>query len=153
MDTHKAKTKLAKLCSMKEICENEALEKLLKWEIEFDDAQDIISWLVAEKFIDNNRYSRFYVHDKYRFNKWGRIKIRYALKLKNISNSDIDNAMKGIDKSEYFDILLQIVKAKILSTKENDAYKLKAKVYANAQSKGYESDLIFEAYECAISIE
>jgi regulatory protein len=147
MDTNKAKSRLAKLCSTKEVCEHDALEKLLKWEITYPNAMSIIDWLIDEKFINNNRYAHCFVKDKYRFNKWGRIKIRYALRLKKVSSADIDDAMIEINEKEYHEILLQVVKAKILSSKENDAYKLKAKVFANAQSKGYESELIFNAID------
>lgn len=147
METNKAKSRLAKLCSMKEVCEHDALEKLHKWEIFFDQAEEIVAWLIKEKFISNNRFARFYARDKYRFNKWGRIKIRYALKMKEISHNDIEDAMTEINEKEYRDILKHVVKAKLKSTKEEDPYKLKIKVHNHAQSKGYESNLIFMAIE------
>lgn len=147
MDTNKAKSRLAKQCSTKEICEHDAIEKLHKWEIFYDDADEIVTWLIKEKFIDNNRFARFYTRDKYRFNKWGRIKIRYALKTKEISSNDIEDAMSEINEKEYRDILSHVVKAKLKSTKEEDPYKLKSKIHNHAQSKGYESKLIFIAIE------
>jgi len=51
MDKNKAKSKLAKLCSIKEICRHDAMDKLHKWEI-FNDAEEIIDWLEDEKFIE-----------------------------------------------------------------------------------------------------
>lgn len=147
MDINKAKSRLAKLCSMKEVCEHDALEKLHKWEIFYEDAEKITNWLIKEKFIDNNRFARFYTRDKYRFNKWGRIKIKYALKQKDISHKDIEDAMTEINNKEYNDILYHIIETKLKTTKEDDSYKLKAKVHNHAQSKGYESHLIFNAID------
>jgi len=144
MDIKTAKSRLAKQCSTKEVCSKDALDKLIKWELSLTNAYEIVDWLIAEKFIDDSRYACFYVRDKYRFNKWGRIKIKYALKVKNIPSHDINIALKEIDDNEYKENLFYIIKNKLKSTKENDPYKLKSKIFNNATSKGFEPNLILE---------
>lgn len=147
MDVKTAKSKIAKQCSTKEVCSKDALDKLIKWEIAFVDAYRIIDWLIDEKFIDDSRYARFFVRDKYRFNKWGRIKIKYALKMKNICSDDIETAMKEIDSDEYKNNLISIVKNKLKSTNEDNYHKLKSKVFNNATSKGFEPQLIMKTLD------
>lgn len=149
MDNNKAKSKLAKLCSTKEICRYDALEKLYKWEI-FNEAEDIVDWLEDEKFIDDSRYARFFVRDKYRFNKWGRIKIAYHLRHKKISEASISEAMKEIDDKEYTDILHSLLSQKHRSVKDDDPIQIKSKLYRYAQGRGFESDLIFQQIETVI---
>lgn len=147
MDINKAKNSLAKLCSLKELCSKDAKDKLIKWGISIQDSNKIIKSLIDDKFIDDSRYATFYTRDKYRFNKWGRNKIKYALKLKNISSSDISDAMNHIDEKEYYKILTSVVKQKLNSTKEEDLYKLKSKILNYTLSKGYESSLTIEILE------
>lgn len=147
MDSHKAKIKLAKLCSTKEVCRFDALEKLHKWEIGRYDAEDIADWLEDEKFIDDARYARFYVRDKYRFNKWGRIKISFQLRHKKINEKHICEAMDEINETEYHEILESILSQKLRSVKDDDKIQLKAKLYRYAQGRGFESDLIFKYIE------
>lgn len=142
MDTNKAKSKLAKLCSTKEICRFDAIEKLHKWEI-FNEAEDIVDWLEDEKFIDDSRFARFYVRDKYRFNKWGRIKISYHLKHKRIPENIIQEAFQEINQEEYIQNLHSVLSQKNKSLKDEDPLQKKAKLYRYAQGKGFESDLIF----------
>ena len=60
-----------------------------------DDAIDkIIDRLKAEKYIDEARYCRSFINDKLRFNKWGRKKIEFALKQKQIPLELISDAFK-----------------------------------------------------------
>lgn len=146
MDKKRAKSKLAKLCSIKEICKHEAMEKLQKWDIYYE-SEEIIDWLVDENFINNSRFAKFYVRDKYRFNKWGRIKISYHLKHKKISEKDISEALKEINEDEYNDILSSLIAQKNKTLKDEDPYQKKSKLYRYAQSRGFESDLIFKQIE------
>jgi len=139
-----ALSKVQYICSRQEKCCSDIRKKLEGWQISYDDQDTIIQSLIDDKFIDEKRYSGFYVRDKYRFNKWGRIKIKYALKVKKIPSHDINTALKEIDDNEYKENLISIVKNKLKSTKEDDPYKLKSKVFNNATSKGFESNLILE---------
>lgn len=149
MDKNKAKAKLARLCSVKEICRYDVIEKLHKWEI-YDEAEEIADWLEDEKFIDDNRFARFYVRDKYRFNKWGRIKISYHLKHKHIASGIIQEAFEEIDEEEYKDILATLISQKYNSLKDEDLIQKKAKLVRYAQGKGFEADLIFRNIESII---
>ena len=143
MDSNKAKNKIAKLCSTKEVCRFEAQEKLQKWGLFYNDTEDILNWLEENKFIDDSRYAEFFVRDKYRFNKWGRIKIAYHLRHKQIKEAYIQEAFNEINEEEYRDILMHILKQKSSSLKDDDFMSRKSKLFRHAQSKGYESDLIF----------
>lgn len=63
-----------------------------------DASERIIARLLKERFIDESRYTRFFVNDKLRFNKWGRVKIGYELYKKNIPSPIREESLAAIDE-------------------------------------------------------
>lgn len=147
MDYKTAVNKAASLCSRQEYCRSDIEKKLKKWEVAVDEHEQIINKLEEEKFIDESRFSAFYVRDKYRFNRWGRKKIWWQLKQKGISNETINQALEQIDPDEYKHNLEDIIKEKFRQVKNREPFKQKAAVISNAVSKGYEYDEILPLVE------
>ncbi|RXQ89030.1 RecX family transcriptional regulator [Ancylomarina salipaludis] len=142
-----ALSKMQFICSRQEKCCSDIRKKLENWNLSYDDQDKIIQSLIDDKFIDEKRYTGFYVRDKYKFNKWGRIKISHHLKQKQIPEYLIMEAFDSISKEIYEDNLEEMLRAKMKSTREEDPYKLKAKLYRFAQSRGFESNLILRNIE------
>lgn len=135
----------AALCSTAEHCTADIREKLARWGVTGNDARAIVDRLVQERFIDEQRYAVAFVKDKFRFSGWGRIKIRYALQQKHIDSGDIDNALAAIDEELYTDRLLELLKAKSRTIRDDDPEARRAKLFRFAASRGFESNLIFNA--------
>ena len=142
-----ALSKMQFICSRQERCCSDIRKKLDNWNLSFDDKDKIIQSLIDDKFLDEKRYTGFYVRDKYKFNKWGRIKISYHLKQKQIPEYIIMDAFDTISDELYEENLVEILSSKLRSTREEDPYKLKAKLYSFAQSRGFESNLILRNIE------
>ncbi len=105
--------------------------------------EEIIQRLKKENFINEQRFAQAFVHDKFLFNKWGKIKIRNALAAKNIPDSIITEALQTIDEQEYLKTLEKLAKQKLKSLqKETDKQKLKSKILRYLSSKGYEFEKI-----------
>jgi regulatory protein len=134
--------KAASYCSISEHCVSEVEEKLNAWSIECDDKAKIIDRLIAEDFINEKRFCVFFVKDKFRFNKWGKIKISYALKQKGVSNDLISIALGTIDEGEYEEMLAAILKTKLVGLKYEYEYEKQGKLFCFAQSRGFESNVI-----------
>jgi len=134
--------KAASYCSISEHCVSEVEEKLNAWCIECDDKAKIIDRLIAEDFINEKRFCIFFVKDKFRFNKWGKIKISYALKQKGLSNDLISMALGTIDEGEYEEMLAAILKTKLFGLKYEYEYEKQGKLFRFAQSRGFESNVI-----------
>ncbi len=143
----KALEKARLICSQKEQCFYDIQKKLERWGISSETAGKIISRLEKEKFIDHSRYCAFFVADKLRINKWGKKKIEYALRQKNISPVQIESALKNIDRDEYQDILRNELRKKRKGLKAKNQFDLKGKLFRFAQSKGFETDLIYRMIE------
>ena len=70
-----ALNRVASYCSTAEHCRAEINEKLQRWGIAYDTIARILDRLESEKFIDDERFCRAFVNDKFRFAKWGKMKI------------------------------------------------------------------------------
>lgn len=129
----------ARYCSTAERCFFDVRIKLKRWNVsqQFEDA--IFENLQKEQFVDEQRYSNAFVKDKFRLGGWGRIKIQYHLRQKNISNSIIKQSMDSfIDETEYLERLNTLIEKKNLTVKANDQYAKKVKLIQFAQSRGFE---------------
>ena len=148
MDDRKALSRAAAYCSRQERCVYDVERKLEAWDVDREKFGAIIERLIKGKFIDESRYSVFFVRDKFRFNGWGRIKIRWALKQKGIAEKVINNALTEIDDAVYREKLTEILKGKYKQIRnKKDEYQAKAALVRFAQSKGYEQDLIFSVLD------
>ena len=131
------------LCSREEKCRSDIERKLAQWNVKEPDRDNIIEQLIEDKFIDEQRYANAFVRGKMRQNKWGKIKISYHLKMKNIPAEKIEQALITIDEEEYHKLIRDELMKKKHSIRESEPYKLKAKLVRYGLSKGYEQEIIF----------
>ena len=125
-------------CATAERCKSDVREKLKKWETDAEAIERIIERLEKENYLSEERFCRAFVLDKFRFAKWGKLKIRQALSLKKISSSEIYNALDAIDEKEYMETLTSLIAAKKRSTKAKSDYELNGKLIRFALSRGFE---------------
>ena len=130
--------KLAAKCSVSEQCMSDIEAKLSRYDLTEEERTRILRHLVEEKYIDDRRYAEAFVRDKYRFNKWGRIKIAQGLRMKDIDSETISTAMEAIDEAEYMDILRDLIKAKRKSTRGKNDYEINGKLVRFATGRGFE---------------
>jgi regulatory protein len=133
-----ALTRITSLCSASEYCIHDINEKLYRWGISNTDSERIIDYLLDEKYIDEARYAQAYTNDKLRFSHWGRIKIKSMLRMKHISDRDINNALDNISEEEYESILRDIIKGKAKSEGDAEDYASRAKIIRFALQRGFE---------------
>lgn len=134
--------KLAARCSTSEQCLSDIEAKLSRYDLTEEERTHILRHLIEERYIDNRRYAEAFVRDKYRFNKWGRIKIAQGLRMKGIDNDMIEAAMETINEKEYIDILRDLIKTKRKSTRGVSEYEINGKLIRFATGRGFEFDTI-----------
>ncbi|TLX72378.1 RecX family transcriptional regulator [Labilibacter sediminis] len=144
MTFEEALVKTSNICARQEKCIFDIEKKLNDWQVEPGIRQKVIDQLIKEKFIDETRYVNFYVKDKFKFNLWGKIKIKWQLKAKSIYGSIVDDALNEIDETEYKEALAQLLKQKRRNIKETDKYKVKSSLIRFGSSRGFEPDLIYQ---------
>jgi len=127
-------------CSLAEHCISEVVEKLKRFELTSEDQAKLLRRLQDEGYLNESRYVKAYVKDKFRFSKWGRIKIRYALRQKGISATLADEGLSEIQEEDYREMLTELLRQKKRSVKANSPYELRGKLLRFAAGRGFELD-------------
>ena len=148
MTENEALLRLSAMCASAEHCSYEMTEKMRKWELPDDAAARVMERLVNDKYIDDERYSRFFVKDKLRYNKWGRRKIDQALFMKRITEDIRQAVLSEITDEEYAGILRPLLKSKRKSTKAASEYEMNGKLIRFAMSRGFDMDVIRMCMDC-----
>ena len=134
--------RLTALCSQAEHCSYEMTEKMRKWQISDEAQARIMQHLVEERYIDDERFCRYFVKDKIRYNKWGRRKVEQALWAKHI-DSDISKAiLDEVDDEEYINILRPMIKSRRKQMKDMNEYEANARLMRWAVGRGFTFDII-----------
>ncbi|MBI5010285.1 MAG: RecX family transcriptional regulator [Bacteroidia bacterium] len=139
-----ALTKAMNMCSQREMCANDIESKLESWGVSGSDTGKIINLLVKENFISEERYACAFARDKFKYNKWGKIKIAVHLRAKKISSAAIQAGLESIDNDLYISTLKTLIESHRRSVKAKNQYDLKAKLIRYGLSKGFESNLLYE---------
>ncbi len=134
--------RMAALCSRSEQCSTDIHKKITAARLNSEEADEIIEKLKAEKFIDDERYIRSYVSDKFKFNKWGKVKIRHYLKMKGLSDELIQNGLDEIDAKKYHETLIKTLKEKARKVKKKNKFEKMGQLIRFAQNRGFEPEII-----------
>ncbi len=135
-------SKMAAICSRSEQCSFDIRNKILNTGLSSEEADDVIDKLKAERFIDDERYVRSYVSDKFKLNKWGKVKIRHYLKMKGFSDGIIQQGLDTINEDKYRQALLMTMKEKARAVRRKSRYEKMGQIIRFAQNRGYEPELI-----------
>ena len=133
---------LAAMCAQAEHCEQEMRDKMKRWGVEPDAQDRVVARLVKERYIDNERYTRAFVKDKIRYNKWGRRKVMQALWMKSIDDDIQHRVLDEIDDKEYIDVLIPLLKQKRKTIKAKSDYELNQKLVRFALGRGFDFGII-----------
>ncbi|MFP4061009.1 MAG: regulatory protein RecX [Bacteroidales bacterium] len=140
-------TRAMKLCSRSETCTFDMRQKLTQWLIQEEDVEKILEELTRQSFIDDNRYAKALVKDKTYLNKWGKQKTRYFLKMKNIGDKTIQDALDEIQQDEYQNMVEKELHKKFFTLKNHPPLKQKSSLVSFGQNRGYEFELIMNIVE------
>ena len=131
-------------CSRREYCSDDIRNKLSLWGVDNDDIGKILRILISDNFINESRYATAFVRDKFKYNKWGKVKISAHLRGKKVPQDIISSALESIDKDLYIKLLRELIEAHRKSVKAKNQYDLKAKLLRYGLSKGFESNLLYD---------
>lgn len=134
--------KMAILCSRSEQCSGDIRKKIIALGGDHVIGDQIIQKLTEERFIDDNRYINAYIADKFKINKWGKIKLRYYLKMKGLSDNLIEDGLSFIDPDKYREVLVKMMKEKAKAVKNKPKFEKMGQIIRFAHSRGFEPELI-----------
>ena len=139
-----ALNKAMALCAVRELCSGDIRIKLESWGLNSQDVKSVISILIKEDFINDKRFAEAFVKDKYRYNKWGKVKIAAYLKAKNIASELIGSALDSLDDNQYRQMIRDTIDSHRKFIKAKNQYDLKGKLLRFGLSKGFESHILYD---------
>ena len=134
--------KLRHYCSYQERSHSEAVQKLWDLGVRKAEHDEIVSSLIEDDYLNEERFAIQFVGGKFRMKDWGRKKIYYGLKEKGVSDYIIKRAMKEIDDEVYRKTLQELAEKKFELLKGEQYMVRKKKTMDYLMQKGYEPELI-----------
>lgn len=148
MDSRDALTKVMNWCSKMERSTFDVQMKLYSWGIDADKARNIIETLEKEGFINSQRYIESYIRGKLIYKKWGKVKIKYHLKVKGFKDEMIDKYLDSlINDEDYIEMIFEQLRKKNTSINETDEYIRKSKIINFGANRGYETELALQCVD------
>jgi regulatory protein len=130
-------------CAYQERCHSEVRDKLYGFGLNTKEVDEIVSKLIEENYLNEERFAIQFAGGHFRSKKWGRVKIAHALKQKQVSAYSIKKALKQIDEDDYLNTLQKIFSEKLSTLRsEKNIFIKKRKLQDYLMQRGYETDLI-----------
>jgi regulatory protein len=134
--------KLKHYCAYQERCHSEVKDKLYTlgvWKKEHD---EIMATLIEENYLNEERFAIAFAGGRFRVKQWGRVKIKYELKQKQVSDYCIKKALKQISEEDYLQVLTKLAKEKYALLKSEQHLIRKKKTMDYLLGKGFEMELV-----------
>ena len=137
--------KLRFYCRYQQRCQSEVKEKLFELGVNKRDHDELITELVKENCLNDERFAVAFARGRFKLKQWGRKKIQKGLREKRVSDEIAQKALEQINKKEYGAILNKLAKERYAALKHEQHLVRKKKTMDYLMQKGYELDLVKEA--------
>jgi len=137
-----AYTKITKWCAYQERAQQEVRDKLYDFGLHKEEVEQLLTRIISEGFVNEERFAISFANGKLNQLGWGRVKIKYALQNKRVSEYCIKKALRSLDESKYIQILEDAFHKRNKMEKEKHPLKRKYKLMSYLASRGFEQDLI-----------
>jgi regulatory protein len=134
--------KIRHYCAYQERCHSEVKEKLYSYGLHKASVEKILSGLVEDNYLNEERFAIQFAGGKFRTKQWGRVKIKHALQQKRLGTYCIKIALRQIDDDDYISTLKKLATAKWISLKGEQYLNRYSKAHNYLLQKGYEPTLI-----------
>ena len=141
----RALQKLKHYCGYQERCHSEVKEKLYQLGVWKKDHDEIIAALIEQGYLNEERFAIAFAGGRFRQKEWGRVKIKYELKQKQVSDYSIKKALKEINEEEYLKVLKKLAEEKYTLLKNEQWMLRKKKTMDYLMQRGFEAELVSRA--------
>jgi len=139
-----ATKKLEHFCAYQERCHQEVRQKLEQMHMIPEAIDVIIVHLLKHNFLNEERFAKAFVSGKFKYKYWGKVRLSFELKSKDINKININNALSEISDDEYIRVLNELAEKVISSIKEPNILKKKKKFVDYFLYRGWESHLVYD---------
>ena len=143
--TEKAFQKAKYYCAYQERSHAEVKKKLYGFGLYKNEVEILLSQLIEENYLNEERFAIAFAGGKFRIKQWGKTKIKYELKMRQIGDYNIKKALSQIEEEDYLKTLQKLAAEKLATLKsEKNIFIRKSKLQNYLVGKGYEFNLIGE---------
>jgi regulatory protein len=139
-----ALAKILRYCAYQERSHRQVKNKLYDYGLHTGQVDEIISQLITQGFLNEERFARAFVGGKFRMQKWGRLKIKNELEQLGLTKNCISRGMKEIDPADYAKTLKALIRKKTGEIKETNLFKKRDKIARYVIGKGFEPEMVWE---------
>lgn len=150
LSSAEALARIYRYCAYQERSHQEVKNRLYEYGLYSSEVDELLSRLITEGFLNEERFAKAFAGGKFRMKKWGRLKIQNKLESLGLTNKCIGSGMKEIDPTDYSKTLKDLIKQKAQQTIEQNSFKKRDKVARFAIAKGYEPELVWEVVKEAL---
>lgn len=141
--TEKGLQKIKHFCAYQERSHKEVKEKLYSFGLYKQEVETLLSQLIEENYLNEERFAIAFAGGKFRLKHWGKVKIKYELRQRGVSDYSIKKALAAIDDNAYSITLNKLYQEKLKAIRtEKNIFARKAKLQAYLAQKGFELNLI-----------
>jgi regulatory protein len=101
-----------------------------------------IAELIAENYLNEERFAVQFAGGKFRMKQWGKNKIKAELKRHQVSDVNIKTALVNIDGKAYHETLEELLRKKLSTTKNEPSAKRYRSAFSFLVSRGFEQELV-----------
>ncbi|HEX9600766.1 MAG TPA: regulatory protein RecX [Mariniflexile sp.] len=139
-----ATKKLEHYCAYQERCHKEVVQKLTDMYMIPEAIDVIVVHLLQHNFLNEERFAKTFVSGKFKIKAWGRRRLTFELKKKDVSKVNINQALADISDEEYIGVFNDLAEKKANSIKESNLFKKKKKFIDYFLYRGWESYLVYD---------
>lgn len=138
-----AKSKILRYCAYQERSHKEVKNKLFELGLYASEVDELVSYLITEGFLNEERFARAFAGGKFRMKKWGRLKIIRELENHGLTSTCIKIGLREIDNNDYEKTLTELVRKKNELVIEENRFVLRDKIARYAIHRGFEPELVW----------
>lgn len=139
-----ATRKLESYCAYQDRCHKEVVTKLQGLGMIPLAIDTIVSHLIQENYLNEERFAKSFARGKFNIKKWGKKRIVAELKVRDISKYNIQSALNEIDDNQYLKTFDALAKNRLEQIKDTNIQKKKKKLADYLLYRGWESHLVYE---------
>jgi regulatory protein len=136
--------RIYRYCAYQERSHQEVKNKLYEFGLTTDEVEELLTKMITEGFLNEERFAKAFAGGKFRIKKWGRVKIIRELESQGLTKRCISRGLDEIELSDYRKTLKKLLLKKAEQTTEENLFKKRDKVAKYAIGKGYEPEMVWE---------
>ena len=139
-----ATKKLEHYCAYQERCHKEVVQKLTDMRMIPEAIDVIVVHLLQHNFLNEERFAKTFVSGKFKIKAWGRRRLTFELKQKDVSKVNINQALAEISDTDYVDFFNDLAEKRANLLKEPNLFKKKKKFIDYFLYRGWEPHLVYD---------